>query len=123
MGKYWIAYYISFLVGVAVLVGTHWYSPKWNEDWLALSSDIFGVAFGISLTLALLVEVVGNMVLLIPQRIKELKDRGRREERRAQRSRREEALKRFGREVDGRIMLPMTPEVERFLDGRDDGEM
>ena len=116
MGKYWIAYYISFLVGVVVLTGTHWYSPRWNEDWLALSSDIFGVAFGISLTLALLVEVVGNMVLLIPQRIKELKDRGRRE----QQKRVEEAYRRFGVEVNGVRMLPQTPEVRRFLRGEED---
>lgn len=115
MGKYWIAYYISFLLGVAVLTGIHWYSPRWNENWLALLSDIFGVAFGISLTLALLVEVVGNMVLLIPQRIKELKNRGRRE----QRKREAQAYQRFGVEVNGVRMLPDTPEVQRFLSGED----
>ena len=31
-----------------------------------------------------------------------------------------EAFDRFGFEVDGVVMLPMTPEVERFLAGEDE---
>ena len=37
-----------------------------------------------------------------------------------QRARREEALGRFGVEVDGVRMLPDTPEVRTFLDGEED---
>ena len=55
------------------------------------------------------------MVLLIPQRIKELKNRGRRE----QRKREAQAYQRFGVEVNGVRMLPDTPEVQRFLSGED----
>ena len=51
------------------------------------------------------------MVLLIPQAVKKIMDRGRRE----QRDRTEEAYKRFGVDVDGVVMLPRTPEVEEFL--------
>ena len=36
-----------------------------------------------------------------------------------QRARRQEALVRFGVDVDGVRMLPDTPEVQRFLDGED----
>ena len=36
------------------------------------------------------------------------------------RSRRKEALSRFGVEVNGVRMLPDTPEVQRFLDGETD---
>ena len=36
------------------------------------------------------------------------------------RSRRKEALSRFGVEVNGVRMLPDTPEVQRFLDGEKD---
>lgn len=122
MGKYWIAYYVTFLLGIAVLTRLYWYSPRWNEDWLPLLSDIFGVAFGISVTLAITVELVGNMVLLIPQRIRELKEKGRKEERKAQRNRREEALRRYAVEVSGVRMLPMTPEVEQFLNSDSPGE-
>ena len=95
----------------------HWYSPRWNEDWLALLADILSGAMGISIALTITVELVGNMVLLIPQRIRELKAQGRNEERKAQIARRKEAYRRFGVEVDGGLVLPVTPEVERFLEG------
>ena len=42
---------------------------------------------------------------------------GRKEERKRQRQREDEAYARFGVEVDGVLMLPRTPEVERFLAG------
>ena len=46
---------------------------------------------------------------------------GREKERKEIRERRlkrwNEGFDRFGVEVDGVVMLPMTPEVERFLDG------
>ena len=42
---------------------------------------------------------------------------GRNEERKRQRQREDEAYARFGVEVEGVLMLPRTPEVERFLAG------
>ena len=56
------------------------------------------------------------MVLLIPQAVKKIMDRGRRE----QRDRTEDAYKRFGVEVDGVVMLPRTPEVKEFLNKNGD---
>ena len=66
------------------------------------------------------------MVLLIPARVKKLKEEGREEgpelgkaaERQAQLIRRKEALERFGIEVNGVRMLPDTPEVDEFLTGK-----
>lgn len=86
---------------------------------MGLLASIFGVAFGVSVTIAITVEVVGEMVLLIPRRIKELRAQGRKEEKKAQRRRREEAYQRFGEEVDGKVVLTITPEVESFLNGDD----
>ena len=63
------------------------------------------------------------MVLLIPQAVKKIMEKGRAEGRAEQRNRREEAYKRFGVEVDGVMMLPNTPEVQGFLNNRDDSNI
>lgn len=101
------------MIGVATLTGMKWHSPRWNEDWLALLADIFGVAFGISVAFTIIAEMVGRMVLLIPDAIKNIREK----EKRAQRNRRKEAYKRFGVEVNGVVMLPQTADVEAFLNG------
>ena len=62
------------------------------------------------------------MVLLAPRLYKSIKNKGKAEERKAQRIRRKEAYERFGVEVDGKVMLPRTPEVERFLAGEEPAE-
>ena len=59
------------------------------------------------------------MVLLIPDAVKKIKAQGLAEGRAAaQRKRYQEAYNRFGVEVNGVLMLPNTPEVERFLSGQ-----
>ena len=69
------------------------------------------------------------MVLLIPAAWKKAKDEGREEGREEGRLEERERLKKeyndryqaayekFGIEVDGVLVLPRTPEVERFLSG------
>ena len=56
-------------------------------------------------------EVTGRMVLLIPKAWNRAKREGRAEQRKLE----DEAYKRFGIEVEGVLVLPRTPEVERFL--------
>ena len=51
--------------------------------------------------------------LLIPRRIEELREQEKAEAKR----RLKLAYQRYGVEVDGRLCLPLTPEVEKFLDG------
>ena len=72
------------------------------------------------------VEGIGRMALLIPATIKRLqregKREGKREERRASRQRMNEALERFGVEQDGVRHLPMTPEVQAFLNADSDSD-
>ena len=90
---------------------------------MALLADILSAAMGISIALTIAVEVVGRMVLLIPEAVRNLIEKGRKEgrqeERTSQLTRRKEALSRFGIEVDGVRVLPMTPEVVAFLNGED----
>ena len=45
------------------------------------------------------------------------REEGCQSERERRRKRQEEARVKFGVEVDGVLMLPQTPEVERFLEG------
>ena len=63
------------------------------------------------------------MELLIPATYKWIKEKGVAEgeasERKAQRKRYREALRQFGEEVDGKVVLTITPEVEVFLNGED----
>ena len=101
------------------MVGINWNSPKWSEDWLTLMAAIFGVAGGISLTFAILVELGGRMVLLIPDAIRKIREAERKEQRKAQQKRRREAYERFGFEIDGVLVLPQTAEVEAFLNGEE----
>ena len=65
------------------------------------------------------------MVLLIPAAWKKAKDEGREEGRVEERERLKKeyndryraAYEKFGIEMDGMLVLPLTPEVERFLAG------
>ena len=59
-------------------------------------------------------------MVLAAMKIKEWQDQARKEERKKQLKREEEAYAKFGVEVDGVLMLPWTPEVERFLAGEDE---
>ena len=54
--------------------------PTGSEDLYTLAA-IFGVGAGAALTAAITAEAVGYVVLLIPNRIREIKEEGRREER------------------------------------------
>ena len=60
-------------------------------------------------------------MVLAGMKIRQLREEGRKQgieqERKRRRKRDEEARAKFGIEVDGVLVLPLTPEVERFLDG------
>ena len=59
-------------------------------------------------------------MVLAAMKIKEWKEQGRKEERERRRKREDEAYAKFGFEVDGVLVLPRTPEVQRFLAGEDE---
>ena len=79
-GKYWVAYYLVFLVSVIFLTWRHWDALRWNdESYVFLLAAIFGMSAGLAAIVAVFVEVIGTVVLLIPARVKKLRDEGRRE--------------------------------------------
>ena len=108
-----------YAVSVAVLLWRHWESLRWDdESYVYLTAAIFGMSLGIALMAAIVVEVTGRMVLLIPEAIRKIKEQGRKEARKEHNDRVIEAYQRFGMVVDGVTVLPRTPEVEAFLSGR-----
>ena len=97
--KYWIIYYIVFIGSFAFLLWRHWSALRWdNETYVYLLAAIFGLAAGTALMSAIFVEVIGYMVLLIPARIKQLKEEGRKEGRKEGREEGREEGRKEGRE-------------------------
>ena len=99
---------------------------RWDdESYVYLMAAIFGMSVGIALMAAIIVEVTGRMVLLIPDAVKKIREQaskqGREEGREAgreeQNARLDEAYRRFGVIVDGVPALPRTPEVDEFMSG------
>ena len=124
VGNYWVAYYLVYVAMVVWGCRVNWGRLDWSRTWqddVYLLAAIFGVAAGVALMTAIIVEVFGRMVLLIPKAWNKAKEEGRREERKrlkaVYKARYQEAYERFGIEVDGVLTLPRTPEVERFLAG------
>ncbi len=139
VGEYWIVYYLVYVAGVGLGVWLYQHRLHWEQvrdgDGIYLLAAIFGVSVGIALLAAIIVEVTGRMVLLIPRAWNKLKEDSRREGREEGRQegreegrqearqearqesseRLKEAYERFGIEVDGVLTLPRTPKVERFL--------
>lgn len=79
--RYWIAYYLVYVITAGV--GLWRYRPwqqSGNDELYALVA-IFALAAGVALLAAILMEVIGRMVLLIPDAWKKIKQQGREEER------------------------------------------
>lgn len=80
--RYWIAYYLVYVITAGV--GLWRYRPwqqSGNDELYALVA-IFALAAGVALLAAILMEVIGRMVLLIPAAWKKIKEQGIKEERR-----------------------------------------
>ena len=79
-GKYWIIYYIVFLVVLAFLLRRHWHALDWSDEtYLLLLAAIFGVSAGAALTVTILSEFGVSIVLLIPSTYKWIKEKGHKE--------------------------------------------
>ena len=79
--RYWLGYYLVYILTVIAGTIRHHRSilePTGNEDLYTLAA-IFGVSAGVALTWAITTEAVGYVVLLIPRRIREIKEEGRAE--------------------------------------------
>ena len=126
-----IFYCSAYVVSLAVCSLAWWlYWDAWRLDNLLPDLAIITtVSAGVALLATIIKEAVWNMVLA-GIKIKQWKEEGRKEgveqgierERKRRRKREEEARAKFGFEVDGVLVLPQTPEVERFLAGEDEPE-
>lgn len=79
--KYWLGYYCVY-VGVFAYSTTVFFDTlrKWPEiESLFVAAAIFAVSTGVALLLAVITEGMGYVILLIPNRIRELKEAGREE--------------------------------------------
>ena len=110
---YWIIYYLAYLIALALLFWLYWgnlMSSDGNTR-IFLLAAIFGTAVGVALALAILAEIGGRIVLLIPASRKGTEKRrptGREQGTRATKKRLP-ALRRRGR--TGLSLLSDTPEV------------
>ena len=137
-----IFYCAAYVVSLAVCSLAWWlYWDAWRLDSLLPDLAIITtVSAGVALLATIIKEAAWYMVLA-GMKIKQLREEGREEgrtegieqgrtegieqgraegieqERKRRRKREEEARAKFGVEVAGVLMLPQTPEVERFLDG------
>ena len=119
--RYWVVYYLVYVAGVAF--GASRYHPlrEQGKDELFALVAIFALAAGLALLVAIIMEVLGRMVLLIPAEIKRLREQGRKqgreEGRREERRRIVEALRQAGEREDGSVHITLTPEVMKLLMG------
>ncbi len=83
--NYWISYYLVYIGGVAFGLWRYW--EQLDEAGVYLLAAICSASAGGALLVAIVLEVVGRMVLLIPAAIKKFKEEGREEGRKAERQR------------------------------------
>ena len=119
LGIFYCAVYVVSLVAGTLASWAYW--NAWRlDDLLPQLANVITVSAGVAL-LATILKEAGWFMVLAAMKIKEWKEQGRtegrKEERKRQRQREDEAYARFGVEVKGVLMLPRTPEVERFLAG------
>lgn len=116
LGIFYCAVYVVSLVAGAMALWLYW--DAWRLDSvIPVLADVTTVSVGVALLATILKEAVWNMVLA-GMKIRQWREEGRK----GQLKREDEAYARFGVEVNGVLMLPRTPEVQRFLAGEDEPE-
>ena len=136
--KYWVIYYLIYLglSGAGVWyywprLLHYWHQPPMQNDSAYLLAAIFGAAMGIALAVAILLEVSGRMVLLIPAAVRKIKAQGRKEGievgevrgRKSERRRIGDALAQLGvHEGRGGEVTLSKAELLKILHGNVDGE-
>ena len=126
LGNYWIGYYAVYLVAVLVLLYRHnWTLAQWDD--VELLSAVFSTAVGYALLTVVVVEVLGKVVLIIPNTVRFIMNKGRAEghaegrkegrvEGRAEGQKAERKRTRLAlREARDRGIAPDSPELEQFL--------
>ena len=109
--RYWVFYYLVYIA--SSVFGVCWYWERLlRYDWVLWLAAIFGASVGFALFVAIILEVSGRMVLLIPNAIRKI--------RADERKRIRTALAELnGKQENGREMLSKA-EVLKIL--QDDAE-
>ena len=76
---YWVIYFVGYLIAVGLLLWVYWADLTQGDKAVYPLSAIFSTAAGAASAFAIVVEVGGRLVLLIPAAVKKLKDEGRKE--------------------------------------------
>ena len=76
---YWVIYFVGYLIAIGVLFWLHWADLTRGDKAIYPLSAIFSTAAGAASAFAIIVEVGGRIVLLIPATVKKLKNEGRKE--------------------------------------------
>ena len=115
--RYWVFYYLVYIA--SSVFGVCWYWERLlRYDWVLWLAAIFGASVGFALFVAIILEVSGRMVLLIPNAIRKIKAEGRAEERKRIRT----ALSELGIR-EGQEPVTLNPdEVLKVLHGGGDAE-
>ncbi len=121
-GRYWVVYYLVYVFSVAALLWLYWEQLDWNlgqqKETLFLLAAVFGASAGFALLVAIVPEVLGHMVLLIPQAWEKAKSRGRQEGRKTERDRVQDIIARYGQKDPESGAIVITPEgAEQLLKG------
>ena len=126
-GGYWGAYYLVYVVGMVYLAYHFRHHLRFPEagqqdvNALFVAAAICGVSAGTALFVAIIVEVTGRMVLLIPRAWNRAKSIGRTEERDRVRA----ILHQYGRRdpETGHLVLDLDQDAEeRLRNGDGDGD-
>ena len=104
---YWGAYYLVYVGCVGIF---SWLEIGKDDRLIYLLAAIFSVSAGIALLAIIVGEVIGIMILLIPARIKKLKEEGREEGRAIEREENRARLIEWAREQDIPIEKLPLPE-------------
>ena len=117
--NYWLGYYMVYLSVLIFSLARHRDEVMdWSgTGYIFTLAAIFTVSVGTALTSAIIAEGVGYVVLLIPKRVKKLKDEGRAEGRmEARAEERERVGKAMARFKKGEITFD---ELRRLTSGQD----
>ena len=76
--KYWLGYYIVYAVTLIIMTIRYGrlIAEGTDPERIFIAAAIFGVSTGVALTAAIASEGVGFLILLIPNRIREIKEEG-----------------------------------------------
>ena len=122
-GKYWLIYYLVYVVSVAVFLWL--YRPYLLDN--ATSDDVrlyvlaavFGVSAGIALLVVIFVEVLISLVLLIPRVWNMAVNQGRQEGQQAEKKRVKAIIAEHGWRDPQTGQLIISEEGQRLLSGSD----